>query len=567
MSMFGWDAICDAGCDLIFDYFVSIFNSSFMKCTLIFVCISLLAGSISYAQQSTPAPSPNAPQAPAPAGASRSNAPAQGVVPVPVPIAPPKPNGPIQKSLVRITATAVDPDYKAPWNAGALQRGVGAGFVISGNRILTNAHVVSNSRYLTVEREGDPNKYPATVQFVAHDCDLALITVSAPDFFKNMLPLKFGGIPALESTVSAYGYPIGGERMSVTTGIVSRIDFQLYTHSSIDQHLAVQISAQINPGNSGGPVMQDGKVAGVAFQGYSGDVAQGVAYMIPTPVINRFLKDVSDGHYDKYVDLAISYSKLQNPAQRRFLGLKDDDRGVLVSTVVEAGPSASVLRSGDVLLAIDGHPIASDGNVELDGERADFQEVVERKFKGDSVKLDIWRDKQPTTVKIEFLKTAWPYLVQGHSYDVRPRYLLYGGLLFQPLNLDLLEAYRPTDLRLRHFFEYFILEQIYLQHPDVIVLTNILPDPINTYLAPYRGTIVDEVNGKKIRTLDELAKAFVEAPDKLVIRMIGDGPPLVLDRNKVESARERIKARYNVMKEQNLEERMPSGPPTQANKT
>src|SRR5258708_21677636 len=114
--------------------------------------------------------------------------------------------------------------------------------------------------------------------------------------------------------------------MWVTTGIVSRIDFQLYTHSSIDQHLAVQISAQINPGNSGGPVMQKTKVVGDAFQGYSGDVAQGVAYMVPTPVINRFLKDVSDGHYDGYVYLGITYGKLQNPAQRKFLGLKYDGR-------------------------------------------------------------------------------------------------------------------------------------------------------------------------------------------------------------------------------------------------
>ncbi|HEY2625392.1 MAG TPA: trypsin-like peptidase domain-containing protein [Candidatus Udaeobacter sp.] len=526
-----------------------------MNRALIFVGIGLLLGSTStfYAQQGAPAASPAVPQAPPPAIPGRSSPPAQAVVPVPVPIAPPKPNGPVQKSLVRITATSVEPDYKAPWNSGGIQRAVGAGFVISGNRILTNAHVVSNSRYLTVEREDDPNKYPATVQFVAHDCDLALITVSAPDFFKNMLPLKFGGIPALESTVSAYGYPIGGERMSVTTGIVSRIDFQLYTHSSVDQHLAIQISAQINPGNSGGPVLQNAKVVGVAFQGYSGDVAQGVAYMIPTPVINRFLKDISDGHYDKYVDLGITFSKLQNPAQRRFLGLKDDDRGVLVSTVVAAGPSADILRSGDVLLAIDDHPIASDSNVELEGERADFQEVVERKFNGDSVKFDVWRDKQPITVTIK-LYTPWPYLIQGHSYDVRPRYVLCGGLLFQPLNLDLLDAYRPTDLRLRHFFEYFVLEQLYLQHPDVIVLTNILPDPINTYLTPYRGGIVDEINGKKIRRLDELADAFAENSDHFVIRMIGDGPPLVLDRNKVESARERIKTRYNVLKEQNLEE-------------
>ncbi len=461
-------------------------------------------------------------------------------------------NGRIQKSLVRITATEVEPDYRAPWNSGAIQRGVGAGFVIDGSRIMTNAHVVSNSRFLTVEREGDPNKYRAKVLFVAHDCDLALISVE-PSFFKDMAPLSFGGLPALESTVSAYGYPIGGERMSVTTGIVSRIDFQLYTHSSIDQHLAIQISAQINPGNSGGPVMQNGKVAGVAFQGYSGDVAQGVAYMIPVPVIQRFLKDVSDGHYDRYVDLGITYSKLQNPAQRRYLGLKEDGRGILVNTVVDAGPSAKAVQSGDVLLAIDDHPISSDAFVEYEGERVQMPEVVERKFKGDVVKLDMMRNKQPVTVKIT-LGTVWPYIMQGHSYDSRARYVVYDGLLFQPLCLDLMEAYRPSDLRLRHYFDYFVSEEIYLQHPEVIVLTNILPDPTNTYLSPFRYSIVDEINGKKIRTLDDLAKTFAEPADRFVVNMIGDGPPLVLDPKQASAARERIKTRYNVLVEQNLEE-------------
>jgi S1-C subfamily serine protease len=253
-----------------------------------------------------------------------------------------QPNERIQTSLVRITATDVEPDYRAPWNSGQIERGVGAGFVIDGQRILTNAHVVSNSRFLTVEREGDPNKYPATVQFVAHDCDLATVQVANPGFWKGMKPLEFNGIPELESTVSAYGYPIGGERMSVTTGIVSRIDFNLYTHSAIDSHLAIQISAQINPGNSGGPVLQNGKVVGVAFQGYSGDIAQGVAYMIPTPVIRRFLTDIKDGHYDRYVDLGITYSKLQNPAQRRYLGLTTNDRGILVDTVIDAGPCGKI---------------------------------------------------------------------------------------------------------------------------------------------------------------------------------------------------------------------------------
>jgi hypothetical protein len=190
-------------------------------------------------------------------------------------------------------------------------------------------------------------------------------------------------------------------------------------------------------------------------------------------------------------------------------------------------------------------------------------EVVERKFKGDKVKLDILRDKQPTTATIE-LDTVWPYLVQGHSYDVRPRYVLYAGLLFQPMNDELLEAYQPSDLRLRHFFDFFVVEQIYLEHPEVIVLTNLLPDPINTYLSPYRGSIVDEINGKKVRNLKDLAAALAEPADRFVIDFIGDGPPLVLDPKQVAAARERIKTRYNVIQEQNLEEQplaRPAGSP------
>src|SRR5438270_13488337 len=118
-----------------------------------------------------------------------------------VAIAFPKPSCPVQQSLVRISSISVALECRAPCSAGGLERGVGAGFVISGNRIMTNAHVVANSRYVTVERDGDPNKYPAKVQFIANDCDLAVITVPAPDFFKNMLPLQFGSIPTLESTV------------------------------------------------------------------------------------------------------------------------------------------------------------------------------------------------------------------------------------------------------------------------------------------------------------------------------------------------------------------------------
>jgi hypothetical protein len=218
-----------------------------------------------------------------------------------------------------------------------------------------------------------------------------------------------------------------------------------------------------------------------------------------------------------------------------------------------------------VLLSIDDHPIASDATVELEGERVDMPEVVERKFKGDVVKLEILRDKKTLTVSIG-LGSVWPYSYMAHGYDVRPRYVVYGGLLFQPLTLDLMDSYQPTDIRIRHYFDYFVTEQIYLEHPEIIILTNILPDPTNSYLAPYRASIVDEINGKKVRTLTDLAKAFSETPDRIIIRMIGDGPPLVLDPKEVESARERIKTRYNVVSEQNLEEQPARRTPADQNK-
>ena len=175
------------------------------------------------------------------------------------------------------------------------------------------------------------------------------------------------------------------------------------------------------------------------------------------------------------------------------------------------------------------------------------------------MKLDVLRNHQPMTFEAT-LGSVWPYFMQGHSYDVRPRYVVFGGLLFQPMSLDLLEAYRISDLRVRHFFDFFVSDQLYLQHPEVILLTNILPDPINSYLTSYRDGIVDKINGQKIGTLDDLAKAFATPADRYVIDMVGAGPPLVLDAKQVNDARERIKTRYNVFSEENLDEQTPPQP-------
>ena len=454
-------------------------------------------------------------------------------------------------SMVRISTTAQQPDYSVPWNPGNVIGGVGAGFVIEGKRIMTNAHVVSNATFITVVKEGDPTPWEARVLHVAHDCDLAILVVYDERFFEGTKPLEFGGIPALESTVSAYGYPIGGDRLSVTTGVVSRIDFQPYSHSEVDSHLAIQIDAAINPGNSGGPVMQDGKVVGVAFQGFSGAVAQNVGYMIPTPVIRRFLKDVEDGSYDRYMDLSATYFPLVNPALRTSLGVEEPDAGVLIGSVFDGGSSAGKLQPGDVILKVDGLKVYSDGKIDLDGEKTEMAEVFERKFKGDEVKLEILRGGKKEELSLQ-LERPWPFEMQARAYDKRPRFVLVGGLLFQPLNRDFLDSQKDVDTRLRYFFDYYVTDHLYRDHPEVIVLSEILKDPVNTYVAPFKGGIVEKINGQEIRSLQDVAAAFEQPGEFHVIQLLGEGRPIVLERSALAEAGQRIRQRYGVTTDQNL---------------
>lgn len=466
-------------------------------------------------------------------------------------------------AIVRVEVDTKQPNYRVPWNIGGMSSGNGTGFLVGPNKFLTNAHVVSNGRLIYIKKVNDPKPYKARVVHVAHDCDLAMIEVESEDefmtAFSGVEPLFIGEIPKLNTTVVAIGYPIGGERISVTRGVVSRIDFRTYSHSSIDNHLTIQVDAAINPGNSGGPVLQSNQVVGVAFQGYSGSVAQNTGYMIPVPVIERFLKDVEDGSYDFYVDLATSVLNILNPAQRRALGLPNDGIGVMVSDADAAGSAGGVLKTKDVLLSIDGHLIASDGFIEIEGERVDLNEIIERKYAGDTVDLEVWRDQEREEITIE-LKRFIPYLIQANQYDSQPNFVLFAGLQFQPLDRSVMGSHSITNLRTRYHFNYFSQDEIYKERPQVVILTEVLPDSSNTHLQPFVQQIVDTINGKKIRLLQDVYDALhsdvaeVGHEEFHVIRLLGEGRPLVLKRDSAEGAHKRIMSKYNVSIDHFIEE-------------
>jgi len=461
--------------------------------------------------------------------------------------------------IVRIENSSLVPDYRTPWNAGRPSGGSGTGFLIGKNRFLTNAHVVSNSSRVLIKKISDPQPYPARIVHIAHDCDIAMLELEDPSPFEDVVPLEIGGIPSLDTAVTAVGFPIGGERISVTRGIVSRIDFLAYSHSGADFHLTIQVDAAINPGNSGGPVIQDGKIVGIAFQGYSGTVAQNVGYMIPVPVVKRFLQDVEDGRYDHYVDLALSDFALINPAQRKALQLppKFQHQGVMVGKVNSGGPTGGAIHVGDVLLSIDGSPISSNGFIDIGGERVNMNEIVERKFAGDPITLDIWRDGVEKSIEIT-LKRFTPYLITANRYDKRAEYFVYAGLVFQPLDRNLMSAHSINDETVRYFFNYFVGEEIYKDYSQPVILTRVLPDAVNTHIEGYIHSVVESVNDHPIRSMADLVTAFGAAEkddgDFITVKLLNEGRPLVLEKAALAEANARISRIYEIREDRFVSE-------------
>lgn len=459
------------------------------------------------------------------------------------------------RGIVKIEVAVHHYDYETPWLSGRFGVGNGTGFLVGPGLFMTNAHVVANAERIYISPYADARKFRAHVRHVAHDADLALVEVEDKEAFADVPCLEFSDrLPKLEDSVRAIGYPIGGNRLSVTRGIVSRIDTIPYSHPRNQSHLSIQVDAAINPGNSGGPVLMGDKVIGVAFQGLLD--ANSTGYVIPLPVIERFLKDVQDGQYDGYVDLGVKFLPLENVGMRKHYNVQSDAVGALVSSVVVGGTSDGVLKPGDVVLAVNGHSVDNSAMIELDGERVSLEELAERAFNGDKLGFTILRDGRQQEVEAA-LKPLPANDISGNEYDKHPRYVVFAGLVFQPLQLNVIQAQRLADTDFMVELDEFINKGGFREKEDIVVLTKTLPDEVNARFNGYGRRIVTKVNGEEVKGLSHLHSLLYPQdgkprPDYTVIEFAGAPRPLIIDNTDADDANARISAGYNVPEQARL---------------
>jgi S1-C subfamily serine protease len=465
----------------------------------------------------------------------------------PPPAPPPQPPPAVARSIVRFDNTSQRADWRTPWNPGRPARSSGTGFVVAGGRIMTNAHVVADSKNLVFHLSGDATPHDARIVLVGHDCDLALVEPVEKGILDGIAPLPIGEMPNVGDQVVTMGYPAGGRWLSSTSGVVSRIDYLKSAHAG-SYHVGIQTDAAINPGNSGGPVVRDGRVVGVAYQGIG--MLENTGFFIPPPIVKHFLDDAADGRYDGFPQLDIFVSNLDSPAARRRAGMGDKETGVRVDFVHPKSPAFGVLNAGDILLALDGEILANDGTFTYRDQQLQIGAVLDRFRPGDKVRARVLRAGSRIDLQIPVTLSVYPI----RAYETLPKYFVYGGLVFAPIDREYLESLgssTPTEINYDYVYRQIEVPETPL--PGRVMLLRRLDHPVNSTMAVTGTAIVERVNGREVHTLEDVIAALqANTNTHHVFEFAYGGRISVLDRAAADAANKAILDQYAVFQDRRL---------------
>ncbi|XP_019441797.1 PREDICTED: protease Do-like 2, chloroplastic isoform X4 [Lupinus angustifolius] len=450
-------------------------------------------------------------------------------------------------AVVKVYCTHTAPDYSLPWQKQRQFTSTGSAFMIGGRKLLTNAHCVEHNTQVKVKRRGDDKKYVAKVLARGVDCDIALLSVESDEFWREVEPLRFGHLPHLQDSVTVVGYPLGGDTISVTKGVVSRIEVTSYAHGSSDL-LGIQIDAAINPGNSGGPAFNaQGECIGVAFQVLRSEDAENIGYVIPTTVVSHFLSDYEkNGRYTGFACLGVLIQKLENPVLRAYLKVKSNE-GVLVRRVEPTSDANNVLKEGDVIVRFDDVRVGCEGTVPFrSNERIAFHYLISQKFPGDTAELGIIR--AGTSMKVKVVLNPRVHLVPYHIDGGQPSYIIIAGLVFTPLSEPLIEeeCEDTIGLKLLAKARYSLAK---FEGEQIVILSQVLANEVNIGYEDMNNLQVLKFNGTRIKNIQHLAHLVDSCKDRYLCFEFEDSYVAVLERKAAATASSRILTDYGIPSE------------------
>lgn len=424
----------------------------------------------------------------------------------------------VRDSVVKIFATYRGPDFGRPWTKLPPQELSGTGFVIEGDRILTNAHVVEQTNRIYVQPPNSADKLRAEVIGISQAMDLAVIRIrkdsEREEFHANHPHLEIAdALPSIGSTVQAIGYPMGGEQVSITEGVVSRIEYADYNMDT--QGLRIQVDAALNHGNSGGPVILDGKVTGVVFSGI--EFAENIGYVIPSEEVHLFLEDIEDGSYDGQPRLYDArFQTCESDSLRDYLGLEREQTGIVYTRADD--DSDLPLKHWDVLDRIGDYDIDNAGLVTSDDDlRLHWRYFIRELADDGSIPVTVIRDGEEVSLSLPVTNQRddlVPWIGDGY-----PEYFIVGPMIFTPVRREhFYELYlgygivdgSPVGLRINDEREFEGEEYVVLAGP-------MLPHPITKGYEILGNPTIKSVNGEKVTSLAHLVELVRDNDESSII--------------------------------------------------
>jgi S1-C subfamily serine protease len=453
---------------------------------------------------------------------------------------------PIGDSVVKIYATRREPDFVRPWSKGSPEETSGSGVIIEGNRILTAGHMVLYASQILVQANQSTEKVQASVVAVAPGLDLAVIKVDSPALFegRHAVPVATE-LPSVKQAVSAYGYPMGGEQLSVTQGIVSRIEYAALNYPATG--LRIQIDAALNPGNSGGPAIANGKIVGLVFSKMSR--GENIGYLVAADEISMFLKDIEGGVYRGKPALWDEFQTTENDALRARLGLSAQQGGMMVTHPASEAKDYP-LRPWDVITRIGDSPLDSQGQVAVKEDlRVNFEYLIPKVVKDGRVKVQVFRDKK--TIDLEVPVRVDPDLVLPSLDGKYPRYFVHGPMVFSAASLDLAARSGGAGLVQRTPLFRRMMDQRKFEGEELVTLgSGLLPHRLSRGYSSQAFAVVSKVNDTPVRNLTHLVELIRDAKGEYItFDLAGRYETLVFRRDELAKATEDILADEGIRKQ------------------
>jgi len=424
----------------------------------------------------------------------------------------------LKDAVVQVFSEVLNFNWIEPYKTPTQLEIAGTGFFINSNwEFITNQHVIEEATSITVQfPTSGKQRFEAEIIAVSPERDLAhlrikpsqLAKVQAELHTKNSPFLKFGDSDLLKKAekVMTLGYPLAQNGLKSTTGVISG-------RENIGGQYYIQISAPISSGNSGGPCLNKfGEVIGVSTASIDSHRAQNVNYIIPTNEVILFIEQSATlpdmGKTKLWLKpyLGVKFHSADEHLTE-FLG-NPRPGGIYVAKI---SPNTLLhkagIQVGDMIYRI--NDINIDGYGEMNvpwnkEEKVSLVSYLARLKIGEKLDVDFYRKGTRKKVSFTFDHCDRPAVCQKYPGYEKIDYEVIGGMVLMDLTLNhimLLASANPELIKYADSDNHI--------YPSVVITKVLLNSPVakNRCLLP--GTLIDELNGVKIKNLDDFRKEML----------------------------------------------------------